>query len=633
MAEITIKHKVLLSELQDMSFDQIHSANEQLYVPDEQRKYEWTTKEIEELIDDIQQTVEATTPEKKVHFMNMVTIGKRDNKKWLVDGQQRLTTLCLIIAVVRDLVSRITRELSNAGVSYEEKYDYLPGKAQTLLAAQPEEAGSFLVLKKYNKDFHDVLKKRPTAEDLATKTKIMETYTNISNKLNRLIGQIKNDDGSYSIEPLKKLADFFDAIRNNLIFVSCVLSDKANINRIFTTTNSRGLNLKPADKLKNLFMEQYGNQQDKETFSAEWSAIDAYFEDSALMTKFVTAYWDARCEYTSEGNLLSTIKRNIKGKGGNYVNEIVKELKNSVPLYKSISSAGLAIEIERKDAKLITAIKTSTGIPMKTHFPVIIAAVIKNYTDNNIANLIEDLNVFNTREILAKTKSNTRKSFFDSLAQNIYKENWDYETVHNELVKKQKERTPAEVFNANAKSYHYKANSDAFPKYVLSKIYKSETDVDYMPDANIEVEHIYPKNPNRKVWYGHDINDSENKFLLGNLTLLDSALNKTALNRNFTFKLCVYSASGIPQTKKIFEAKKEESQEFSDWYDSLLFDKDGNPITIKSYFATDKTSKNLDKQAAKEDKNRYIKWGEAEILERNNRLLSIAEQVISLNEI
>ncbi len=632
MAEITIQHKVLLSELKDMSFDQIHSANQQLFVPDEQRKFEWTTKEIEELIDDIQLTVESTTPEKKVHFMNMVTIGKRDGKKWLVDGQQRLTTICLIIAVVRDFVSTITKELSNAGVAYEDKYVYLPGKAQTLLDAQPEEAGAFLVLRKYNKDFHDVLKKRPTQEELAAKTKVMETYKTISLKLNRVIGQIKNEDGSYSIEPLKKLSDFFDAIRFNLIFVSCELSDKANINRIFTTTNSRGLSLKPADKLKNLFMEQYENQVEKEAFSAEWNTIDAYFDDSALMTKFVAAYWDARCEYTSEGNLLNTIKKNIKGKGGNYVDDIVKELKKTVPLYKSVSSAGLAIEIQRKDAKLITAIKTSTGIPVKTHFPVIIAAVIRNYTDTNLALLIEDLNIFNTREILAKARPNTRKSFFDTIAQSIYKENWDYKTVHNELVKEQKERTPTEVFNSNAKSYHYPANADAFPKFVLSKIYKSETDIDYMPDANIEVEHIYPQKPNRKVWYGHDINDPDNKLLLGNLTLLDSKLNKKALNKNFTFKLCVYSASSISQTKSIFDNKKEENTQFSAWYEERLIDKDGTP-TIKTVLDSEETTRDLDKQAAKEDKNRYLKWGETEILERNNRLLSIAEQVICLLEI
>ena len=97
---IRIKHDKLLSGIRDMTFSEITNIYGQLFIPESQRKYEWTKTQITDLIEDIQGI---SNTKDDLHFMNMITVGSNEDKYWLVDGQQRMTTMCLIVAAIRDL--------------------------------------------------------------------------------------------------------------------------------------------------------------------------------------------------------------------------------------------------------------------------------------------------------------------------------------------------------------------------------------------------------------------------------------------------------------------------------------------------------------------------------------------------
>jgi len=65
-------------------------------VPSYQRGYRWGRDEVIRLLDDIHESAG------KKYFLQPVVVKRRDDKKWeLVDGQQRLTTLSLILRYIQ----------------------------------------------------------------------------------------------------------------------------------------------------------------------------------------------------------------------------------------------------------------------------------------------------------------------------------------------------------------------------------------------------------------------------------------------------------------------------------------------------------------------------------------------------
>jgi uncharacterized protein with ParB-like and HNH nuclease domain len=73
--------------------------NEHFYVPKYQRGYRWTKKQVEDLLNDIDRFTPSNDEGKNSWYCLQPLVVKKDSKgQWrLVDGQQRLTTIKLIL--------------------------------------------------------------------------------------------------------------------------------------------------------------------------------------------------------------------------------------------------------------------------------------------------------------------------------------------------------------------------------------------------------------------------------------------------------------------------------------------------------------------------------------------------------
>ena len=86
-------------------------------IPDYQRPYSWTTKEAEQLLDDLYLELDAASLEEPEagyflgavllmeHEVSAVTDGSTSRVYDIVDGQQRLVTITILLAVIRDLIA------------------------------------------------------------------------------------------------------------------------------------------------------------------------------------------------------------------------------------------------------------------------------------------------------------------------------------------------------------------------------------------------------------------------------------------------------------------------------------------------------------------------------------------------
>ncbi len=86
----------------EMSFERItlgtlFSDNKNLAVPTYQRGYAWTNQEWEDFWNDL---VEVLDENEDDHFLGQVVTNKLDSRDYVVDGQQRVTTSTMFLAVL-----------------------------------------------------------------------------------------------------------------------------------------------------------------------------------------------------------------------------------------------------------------------------------------------------------------------------------------------------------------------------------------------------------------------------------------------------------------------------------------------------------------------------------------------------
>ncbi|WP_263364072.1 DUF262 domain-containing protein [Geobacillus thermoleovorans] len=91
-------------EASEKKINEILTENKIYEIPPYQRPYSWEKSHARELIEDICQAYQRNDPE---YFIgSIITIEKERNRRYeVVDGQQRLTTLNIIFAVMKQLIT------------------------------------------------------------------------------------------------------------------------------------------------------------------------------------------------------------------------------------------------------------------------------------------------------------------------------------------------------------------------------------------------------------------------------------------------------------------------------------------------------------------------------------------------
>jgi len=106
--------------------------NRQLTIPPYQRPYAWESEQIDELWHDIIDTLD------RGHFMGSVVLCSPDEQRpEIIDGQQRMTTIIILLSLIRDkyrelkpdLIGRIQQFLENSYAEPDLRFKFKPGNA------------------------------------------------------------------------------------------------------------------------------------------------------------------------------------------------------------------------------------------------------------------------------------------------------------------------------------------------------------------------------------------------------------------------------------------------------------------------------------------------------------------------
>ncbi|MFP8905847.1 GmrSD restriction endonuclease domain-containing protein [Streptomyces atacamensis] len=219
----------------------VQGRTQQFQVPLYQRTYSWTEKQLAQLWRDIVEQAELLEEGDSAskHFLGSVVLAPSPQNeatfpRWLVvDGQQRLTTLCLALAAIRDHIAgtqpdeaeRINEDyLINKRKKGEDHFRLLPTQAD-----RPQFAAHI----------------HGTQAEHAAGDRIAAAYSFFRRKLVEAADPAASQD-VFRIE---------QAITSRLTLVSVTADHGDNVHRIFESLNNTGLKLSQADLLRNyLFM-------------------------------------------------------------------------------------------------------------------------------------------------------------------------------------------------------------------------------------------------------------------------------------------------------------------------------------------------------------------------------------------
>lgn len=507
-------------------------------VPDYQRSYVWGKDEITDLLDDIKYAYEnhpdgeyflgSLVLQKKSIIQNDIDFIEYD----VLDGQQRLTTLMLILAVIRDQTN--DDELKEACNSYiyqkEQKFRKIPERLRLVYEIR-DDVGDFV---------DRFIKKKSGSLDLEDLKRHAETKNVSIANMSIALLFLAEHFSKMKNEEMQELAVY---LFNNVLFIYVATEDLQDAFRLFTILNDRGIPLNNSDILKASNLGIISDKKLKRKYALKWEEIEGNFgrdEFDRLLSHIRTIIVKdkARENILKEFELkVYSAKPPLLTKG----EDTIKLLTNYADIYDQIIwFNNLPGSIENDYKNLIIVMRE--GLPSTDWIPPLMAFYNKFKTQDLLDFLIKLDNKF-TRDWIVQLSPTVRLQNMIEIIRKIEKYKNSSSVIDD-----------ADIFPTKTKRLIEYLSDDIyskkFAKYILLKL--EYLNKDHSSQFNkfdyISVEHILPQNPNASSkWMTlfSEIDHEELVHKMGNLVLLSRKKNSSLGNKDFEIKKDKYFSGNI----------------------------------------------------------------------------------------
>ncbi len=301
---------------QDQTLRQVFSAQRSYFIDIYQREYKWKDDNVQALLNDIE--VRFNKHQRLAHdakdiaadvlarfepyFLNTYLTHSTPSRTYVVDGQQRLTTLLLILIKLYRIL-QVTEE------SPEPHPRVFSSKKLEQLIFESDDLGDATRFKIFNENREEAFRaliagKYAESKD-ETRRRIAENFGVVSRYLDAFLQS--GSDGSYDYV---KLNYYLVYLLDRVSIVEIRIERQDNVAMIFEVVNDRGLGLKPYEILKGKLLGTL-SAEEKETANRIWTDLqERYFAvelknttdktldlDSFFQTYFRAKFADTETEY------------------------------------------------------------------------------------------------------------------------------------------------------------------------------------------------------------------------------------------------------------------------------------------------------------------------------------------------
>ncbi|MCX4592416.1 DUF262 domain-containing protein [Streptomyces sp. NBC_01549] len=538
--------------------DLVQGRAQQFQVPLYQRTYSWTEKQLKQLWSDILEQAELIERGEKVntHFLGSVVLAPSPQNeatfpRWLVvDGQQRLTTLSLALAAIRDHIreaepdeaERIDEEyLINKRKSGSDHFRLLPTQAdRSQFAAHV----------------------RGPLTGQAAGGGVAAAYTFFRRKLVEAADPAAPQD-VFRIE---------QAITSRLTLVAVTAERGDNVHRIFESLNNTGLKLSQADLLRNyLFMKLHTHGE--HVYETYWLPLQVSLSNEELeQLMWLQLVLDGDDRVRRQDLYAAQQQRFERGEASEeQIEAYIRELHRRAALFRRLlhpeeeSDATVRAHLRRLDTWQATAT-----------YPALMLLLDRRERGEldsaDTARAMSYVESFLVRRMICREPPNSLNRIFqavpgqlpldvpvaDGLRQVLSADNrfWPDDENLREKIRK---------------APFYQFGRPPQRKMVLQRLeesYEHPEPVDFAA-AQLTVEHVMPQSPGDE-WLrmlGEDVADGESaqdlhsrlQHTLGNLTL--TAVNSELSNHPFERKQGLLQGSHLEMNRRIAATERWGAQE------------------------------------------------------------------------
>jgi len=502
------------------------------FIPRFQRPYSWTVDNVIELWEDSVQDAPS-----EYFIGSMVAYPTSEDTVSVIDGQQRLTTIIMLLSAIRDVAeARGFAALANGTHGFVERADE---NDITRFALNTESSFPYL---------QDAVFSRGEAEvetDVGAEERaIQAAHEKLTELVSSAVAAIDADTtvsdskrSELAEERLKSIRDRVLGLK--VIFIEVGTEDDATT--IFVTLNSRGKDLEPADLVKAHLLQLMPKRAGLDRPLLRWQGIIDLFDASEAqlrMTDFLLAVWQSRYETrVSATKLTRAVRKRIKKQNAG---TFLKELETDARLYRQANEPNYR-KWRKDELGAVYSLQFMRDFQIRQPMPLILS-LLREFDAGHIKFkqlqrglwAIENYH-FSWNVIASKTSYGGMSAFFAKRAFDLHNAGGGTAAARivDDLVNDLGARRPSDAeFDEAFKALSFTKEHTSDRKvvfYILRRFYQHAKSGDAVDFDKLTIEHLSSQATNVEG-YG----------TIGNLILVSKGLNNKVGSSSFPKKITAF---------------------------------------------------------------------------------------------
>ena len=535
-------------------------------IPRFQRPYSWMEEEVINFWEDV------VMRDYKNYFIGSMVVYQTEKPYYgIVDGQQRLTTITLMLAAIRNAFLEYEEQNLARGVhQYIEKAN-IDNINEYILKAET----SFPYLQDYIQSFKGASIKCNIGNE---EQNLKSAFELINKKIYEQIPRYDKSDLSSSLFQERKfqIIDILKSIRNKILSLKLVfiqLDNEDDAYLIFETLNTRGKDLTTPDLVKNLLLQKLrASNITLDAYKVIWNGILEKFDDNGLdksvVESFIYHHWLSKYGDTTQKQLFGEIKKHIdsssKNEAENKSNLLLLELQKNSDYYVSITSPDNHQWNPDEKNSIQKSLKALRLFNVKQQTSMVLS-LVRAYRENKITlrvinKILWKIECFHFifNAITSQRSSGAIAPLYSKFAQEISKTDSPdkIQSINSELIRKLTEKLPGfDEFELDFMDLMYTKNKQRdkkIIKYILEKILGENSNGLPIDHNSASIEHLSPQSKGDEAIVGNT----------GNLILVDKITNGAELKDfDFTKKIEILKNKKYPLDDYLLSANQWTEKE------------------------------------------------------------------------
>ena len=539
-----------------MNFNTTNSTFRQLMgnglsyrVPPFQRDYAWTEDEWDDLWQDMVALFEEDC--EPTHYMGYLVLQSADNKSFdIIDGQQRITTLSIMILASLSLLKDFEAAGLDAGKNQRRReqlqVSYIGYINPVTLVSQPK-----LSLNRHNYKFYQTylvpLEKLPQRGLNPSEHLLRKAFGWFKDRLKKRVGTLQ-DSGM-------KLAAFLDSLVDKLFFTVITVTDELNAFKVFETLNARGVRLSTTDLLKNYLFSVLSTE---DTHEAELRSLEDRWEHiTGLLGResfpdFLRVFWNSRNKAVRKSDLFKTIRKKIADSGAAF--QLLRDLDQMAEVYASLRDPKSALwDREEKEA-----LEQLSMFNVRQPLAMLMACHNRFFERERSAftHILKAVAVVSFRyNVICNLPAHEQESVYDKIAFDVSnRESIMYSEVTQALMDVYPNDDKFKAAFAEKAFLTTNSRNKKVLRYILFAIERQKSGCDFdFESAKYNIEHILPEKPSQTWSHIEEAKQNSLIYRIGNMTPLETALNREIGNDGYDVKRSSYARSAFQITRAVAE--------------------------------------------------------------------------------